>query len=313
MVFTLGNLIVDILMYIEAFPVEAQALQGVSQVAVGPGGACNVAIMAARFGVPVGSLGEVGNDYFGEIVRIGLAKEGVSTTYVAINHDGPTPVAGVLVDPQGEPGYLGYPGKQTVQALPQSWRAALQEAQGLFADGWIEYQEMAGVILEALYTAREAGAKTFFDPGPGNPRQDNSWHYEAATLANVVLATEAEINRITGEADRDEAARNLLESGSALIVVKRGARGCVLYTKDRVLAVPGLPLKTVDATGAGDSLAGAVIYGCLNDLGLEALGTLANATGGAKVLKMGTGHQVPTTAEIRAVLDQFDLKVPGWH
>jgi sugar/nucleoside kinase (ribokinase family) len=127
------------------------------------------------------------------------------------------------------------------------------------------------------------------------------------------LATEAEINRITGEADRDEAARNLLESGSALIVVKRGARGCVLYTKDRVLAVPGLPLKTVDATGAGDSLAGAVIYGCLNDLGLEALGTLANATGGAKVLKMGTGHQVPTTAEIRAVLDQFDLKVPGWH
>lgn len=313
MVYTLGNLLVDILMYIEEFPVEAQALQGVTHVDIGPGGACNVAIMAARFGLPVATLGEVGDDYFGQIVLGGLAKEGVSTAHVFTNRQGATPVAGVLVDPQSEPGYLGYAGRQTLQSLPESWREVLQEAQGLFVDGWIEYERMAGLVLDALDTARKAGVQTFFDPGPGNPRQDNGWHADAAALATVVLATEAELSKLTGKKRSDQGAKKLLAGGSSLIVVKRGAEGCVLYTQDRKLEVPGLPLKTVDATGAGDSLAGAVIYGCINGLTLDALGTLANATGGAKVLKIGTGHQVPTTAEVRAVLDQFELRVPGWH
>lgn len=313
MVYILGNLIVDFLLYIEEFPVEAQALQGVSHVAIGPGGACNVAIVASRFGLPVTSLGEIGEDYFGEIVLSGLKREGIRTDQVVINKKGSTPVAGVLVDPQSEPGYLGYPGKQTIKMLPDDWRESLQEADGLFADGWIEYQEMADVILEAMRVVRRGGAKTFFDPGPGNPRQDNAWHCDAAALSTVVLLTESELVKLTGEADRTAGAGKLLENGSELVIVKRGPDGCVLYTADRELDVPGLPLTAVDATGAGDSLAGAVIYGMLNDLSLDALGTLANATGNAKVLKIGTGHEVPTTAEIRAVLDQFDLKVPGWH
>lgn len=313
MVYILGNLIVDFLLYIEEFPVEAQALQGVSHVAIGPGGACNVAIVASRFGLPVTSLGEVGKDYFGEIVLSGLKREGILTGQVLVNEQGSTPVAGVLVDPQSEPGYLGYPGKQRLQELPADWREGLQRGQALFVDGWIEYEAMTGVILDALKTTRSGGGKTFFDPGPGNPRQDNAWHIEAAALSTVVLLTQAELARLTGEADPERGAKMLLDNGSSLVVVKRGPDGLVVYTAEAAIEMPGLPLKAVDATGAGDSLAGAVIYGILNDLSPEALGTLANATGNAKVLKIGTGHQVPTTVEIRAVLDQFELEVPGWH
>ncbi len=313
MVYTLGNLIIDFLMYIEAFPVEAGALEGVSHVAIGPGGACNVAIMASRFGLQIASLGEIGDDYFGQIILSGLRKEGVVTGDVKISRNGATPVAGVLVDPQSEPGYLGYPGKQSLVALPRSWRAILRKAEGLFVDGWIEYDEMSGVILDALETVRNAGGVTFFDPGPGNPRQDNSWHMYAAALSTIVLATESEIVKLTGQYDAEVGARQLLIGGCSLVVVKRGPDGCVLYSSDRVVDMPGLPLRPVDATGAGDSLAGAVMYGYLNDFSLPDLGALANATGSAKVLKIGTGHQVPTTAEIRAVLEQFNLKVSGWH
>jgi sugar/nucleoside kinase (ribokinase family) len=312
MIYVLGNLIVDFLLYIEEFPVTSGALQGVSHVAIGPGGACNVAIMAARFGLPVAGLGEIGAGPFGQIVLNGLRAEGVATGHILVGSESSTPVAGVLVDPASEPGYLGYAGKQNIQSLPQDWRERLQDAQGVFADGWIEYQGLAGIILDALQTAREGGARCFFDPGPGNPRQDNTWHAAAAALSTVVLATEMEIARLTGQSDRHKGADILLNNGSELVVVKRGADGCVLYTQDGVLEVPGLPLTAVDATGAGDSLAGAVIYGCLHNLSLSALGTLANATGAAKVLKVGTGHQLPTLAEIQAVLKQFNLSVAGW-
>jgi ribokinase len=313
MVYILGNLIVDFLLYIEEFPVEARALQGVSHVAIGPGGACNVAIVASRFGLPVTSLGEIGKDYFGEIVLSGLKREGIHTGEILINEKGATPVAGVLVDPQSEPGYLGYPGQQMLLALPETWRTMLHDGQALFVDGWIEYEEMAGVILDALRITQKGGGKTFFDPGPGNPRQDNTWHMKAAASSNVVLLTESELERLTGAENNEAGARQLLKNGSSMVLVKRGANGLVIYTANDTVDIPGLPVKALDTTGAGDSLAGSIIYGLLYDLSLEALGTLANATGAAKVLKIGTGHQVPKTAEIRAILDQFDLEVPGWH
>jgi len=48
-----------------------------------------------------------------------------------------------------------------------------------------------------------------------------------------------------------------------------------------------------------------VIFGWLNGFDLPELGTLANAAGAAKVRKLGTGHNVPTKAEIQQVLAEF--------
>jgi sugar/nucleoside kinase (ribokinase family) len=74
----------------------------------------------------------------------------------------------------------------------------------------------------------------------------------------------------------------------------------------------GVPVTARQASGAGDSLAAAVIYGYLHGLGLEPLGDLANATGAAKVLKLGTGHNLPTVAEVNAMLERFgsEVRVP---
>ena len=71
------------------------------------------------------------------------------------------------------------------------------------------------------------------------------------------------------------------------------------------MSAPAYPVSVVDATGAGDSVAGAVIYGWLKRLPLPALAKLANAAGAAKVQKRGTGHNVPSRDEVRAVLVQF--------
>jgi sugar/nucleoside kinase (ribokinase family) len=68
---------------------------------------------------------------------------------------------------------------------------------------------------------------------------------------------------------------------------------------------PGFPVEAVDATGAGDSLDAAVLYGYLRGLSLPALGALGNATGAAKVQKLGTGHNLPTMNEVAAVLKRF--------
>jgi len=53
MVIVLGDMIADISMRIGGMPVNATDIQRISYMAVGPGGATNVAIAAARFGLRV--------------------------------------------------------------------------------------------------------------------------------------------------------------------------------------------------------------------------------------------------------------------
>lgn len=308
----LCDLIADLALHIESFPVAATDLQKLTYIEVGPGGACNTAIMARRFGLPVACLGELGRDRFGEAVLRGLRAERIAVSGIVTDPAVRTPVAGVLVDARAEPAYLGYPGTLRLSAVPEAWRLPLQSARAVFADGWAEHAGVAALILEAFSLARAAGAAIFFDPGPGNPALDNAWHRDAASLATVVLANEGEAERLTGHAAPDAAARALLASGARLAVVKRGAAGCVLATAEEIVAAPAYPVAVVDATGAGDSLAGAVIYGYLAGLRLPALGKLANATGAAKVQKRGTGQHVPTRDEVAAVLARFGEASPRY-
>jgi ribokinase len=311
MVIVLGDLIVDLSLHIPSFPVQAKDLQPVTYLDLGPGGAGNVAIVAARFGLSVACLGEIGDDRFGALLLDGLRRESIDVGDVVVNPAGRTPVAGVLVDRAAEPAYLGYRGAQQLTAVPDNWRARIEQAQALFADGWVEYEGAADIILDAFRLARAAGAPTFFDPGPGNPAIDNGWHVEAAALATVLLATDEEAARLAGTADPLEAARALLANGTQLVVVKRSAAGCLLVTADAVELSPGFPVAVRDATGAGDSLDAAVIYGYLRGLSLADLGTLGNATGAAKVQKLGTGHNLPTMADVRQVLGRFGKGTPA--
>lgn len=301
----ISDLLADLVMHIPAFPVGATDLVRVSYMELGPGGACNTAIMAARLGLPVACLGEVGYDAFGEAVLEGLQQEGIDITRVVVSPAVRTPVAGVIVDVRAEPAYLGYHGDLRLQSLPDAWRPIIRSAAAVFADGWAETHGVVTTNLEAFREAKAAGVPIFFDPGPGNPALDNAWHKEAAALATVVLVNEKEAIGLTGQPDALAAGQALVKEGPKLAVVKRDVAGALLIAADRFEIAPGYPVPAVDATGAGDSLAAGVIYGYLKGLELSALGVLANAIGAAKVQKRGTGLNVPTRAEVVAVLARF--------
>lgn len=307
MIIVLGDLIADIGLRIPQFPIRAGDLHPVEFFEVGPGGASNVAIAAARLGLPVACLAEIGDDLFGQAVLAALQGEGIEISQVMQGAASRTPVAGVVVDRSAEPAYLGYAGHLTLDALPPHWAPLIEASQGVFADGWAENEGNVAWLLEALRLAHRVGVPIFFDPGPGNPRLDNGWHRTAISLATVLLATEEEAAAISGLSDPIDSGRALLALGPQLVVIKRGVAGCFLLNEQTVHLSPGFPVEAVDATGAGDSLAAAVIFACLRRLSLEEMGILANASGAAKVQKMGTGLHVPTRAEIRAVLERFHI------
>jgi sugar/nucleoside kinase (ribokinase family) len=298
----LGDLIADISMRLPKFPVQAKDIHRLSFMEVGPGGACNIAIMAARFGVPVNAVGEVGDDGFGLVVREGLKRESINVDYLQVTPGARTPVAGVVVDKAGEPGYLGYAGTLKTRAWPDDWNAAFEGIKALFADGWAEYPETPSLILHGFELARKSGALTFFDPGPGNPDVNDAWMLDAIRLSTVVLMNRREAKRLTGLDDDEAVIKKIQGLGAELVLLKRGEEGLLAARGTEREQSAGLDVVARDATGAGDSVAGAMIYGVLNKLPLRSLATLANATGAAKVTKLGTGHNMPTMTEIADVL-----------
>ena len=253
MLIVLNDLIADFSLRIPSFPIHARDLPKVSYLELGPGGATNIAIMAARYGLPVTCLGEIGDDPFGDVVREGLVEEGVDMSDVVTLPETHTPVAGVIVDERSEPAYLGYPGHLHLRELPGRWQDRLVAAQAVFTDGWAEHDGIVGMALAALGLARKQGIPTFFDPGPGNPGIDNTWHQQAAALAAVVLATRGRRQCcLTGRPDALASARTLLARGSELVIIKRGVAGCVLVTSASFEISTGLPVEARDATGAGE-------------------------------------------------------------
>jgi sugar/nucleoside kinase (ribokinase family) len=298
----LGDLIADISMRLPKFPVQARDIHRLSYMEVGPGGACNVAIMAARFGVEVGALGEVGDDGFGLVVREGLRREGVNVRNLKVTAGADTPVAGVVVDQQSEPGYLGYPGTLELRQMTKGWTTAIRSGQAFFADGWAEYAETPALLLRGFELARDAGVPTFFDPGPGNPDIDNTWQLDAIRMSSVVLMNRREAKRLTNLDDDEAVVQALQKLGAELVLLKRGEEGLLAARGSERVQAAGLDVEAKDATGAGDSVAGAMIYGVLHQLPLDKLAVLANATGAAKVQNIGTGHNMPTLEQISQVM-----------
>ena len=81
---TLGNLILDIRLQIERFPIRADEHQSAQALALEPGGAGNALVAAARLGLRARALGHVGADWIGRHLLAQLAAEAVETRDVAL-------------------------------------------------------------------------------------------------------------------------------------------------------------------------------------------------------------------------------------
>ena len=74
---------------------------------------------------------------------------------------------------------------------------------------------------------------------------------------DVLLINDGEARALGQHPNLVAVARTILAAGPKTLIIKRGEYGVVMFTADRVFAVPAFPLEAVkDPTGAGDCFAG---------------------------------------------------------
>ncbi|MBI4430466.1 MAG: bifunctional hydroxymethylpyrimidine kinase/phosphomethylpyrimidine kinase [Candidatus Omnitrophica bacterium] len=77
---------------------------------------------------------------------------------------------------------------------------------------------------------------------------------------DLLVLNDGEARLLTGETSLVRAARKIQEKGPAMVVIKKGEHGVMLFYGQQFFVVPAYPLEDVfDPTGAGDTFGGALI------------------------------------------------------
>jgi cytidine kinase len=137
--------------------------------------------------------------------------------------------------------YHGAAGYHVATSLPATQREAISQVRAVAPSAWVTLD---------IWT------EPFFDAHP---------YREPGFLAGVdaFLPSDKEVEALWGLDDLLGVMRHLASSGPAIVAVKQGERGSLVFSReiDRFWEIPVVAVDTVDATGAGDAYCGGFLAG----------------------------------------------------
>ncbi|HEX9027814.1 MAG TPA: carbohydrate kinase family protein, partial [Anaerolineales bacterium] len=230
---------------------------------VSPGGCgSNTAIGLLCLGVDTALIAYLGQDDAAFLAERYWERIGLDIRFVKHTDRYPTGVSIGLVDSQHQPRFIHSPGANiclSAEDLP------IDEiiSRGVKALHIAGYFVLPGLLNPSLRTilgrARQAGILTSLDVVDSPRMADPSMLWSCLPEVDVLLCNSTEAKRLSEEEDVDKAARFLRSKGARAVVVKLGADGCWLEDGRQGQAIPGLPAKVVDTTGAGDAFSAGLI------------------------------------------------------
>lgn len=288
-----------------------------------PGGApANVAVCVARLGGSSAFIGKVGEDEFGHMLAGVLKENKVDNSGMRFDSSARTALAFVTLRADGEREFLFFRNPSADMLLRESeLDIDLIKKAAIFHYGSISLIEepCKSSHLAAMAIAKKSGSLLSYDP---NLRLALWPSADAARegimsiwdQADIIKISEDEIIFLTGGEDpcNDNVVLNkLFHPNLQLLLVSEGSQGCRYYTKQFKGRVPGLKVKPVDTTGAGDAFVGGLLSRLASDLNLykdenrlrEAL-YFANACGALTVTKNGAIPALPTIEAIQQLLSE---------
>ena len=272
------------------------------------GDASNAAIAAARSGAGVGMLTALGADRAGDAFRQLWKAEGVDDSLVPTNRDAPTGIYFVSHDARGH--HFTFHRKGSAAArygtadLPED---ALRAARALHATGiTLGISETScDAAIRAMEIAREAGVTVSFDTNLRLrlwplPRARACIH-AAIALADIVFPSFDDAEALTGLTEADGIADFYLAL-CKVVLLKLGKDGVLVATREGRQRIAGFPVQAVDATGAGDTFAGAFLARHLAGDSLEDSARYANGAAALSTRGYGAVAPIPREGEVQAFM-----------
>jgi adenosine kinase len=154
-----------------------------------------------------------------------------------------------------------------------------------------------GAMVQYAEECRALGIPYVWDPGQQCARMSGDELKEGLTGARLVICNDYEFQLIRQKTDLDEAA--VLDQAEVLVVT-RGAQGCVIHEKDRTVEVPAVqPHRIVDPTGVGDAFRGGLLKGMAHGADYEVCARLGAVAATYALEHLGGQSHAYTWPEFR--------------
>jgi ribokinase len=286
-----GSLNMDLVMRMERAPIGGETLPG-QDFAMLPGGkGANQAVACARMGANVIMVGRVGIDPNGDVLKAGLAADGIDAREVrglASTHTG---VASIWVEGDGQNRIVLAPGANGMLDPASVARAnTMIDMCGLLI---VQLEVPLAAVEAAVARAYAAHVPVLLNPAPALPLPDEIWRQ-----VDILVVNESEASAYAGMPVDDPnaavAAGQLLRArGPDRVLVTLGAQGVVVIDGAGPRHSPAKKVKAVDTTAAGDTFIGALAAALCEGQSLDEAVELGQAAAALCVIRRGAQTSIP--------------------
>lgn len=294
----------------------AGLLRHARSLAVSLGGSeSNVAIGVSRLGHRAAWISRVGDDEWGRLIRRELAGEGVDLRGLRVDSEAKT---GLMFKEHrtADSSRVTYyrAGSAASRLEPRDLDEAMIAAARVVHVTGITAALSASAratVLAAVESARGGGALVSLDlnyrAALWSPEEARPVLRDLVGRADIVFGSEDEVELVVDAEGPEEKARALRGLGPERAVVKRGDQGAVALVQDELTHQPAMPVRAVDAVGAGDGFVGGYLAGVLRGLDAADALRVAAVAGAFAVTVHGDWEGLPSWSELESFTGEGGL------
>jgi ribokinase len=296
----IGSLNMDLIAVTPRLPLAGETILG-RQFLNEPGGkGANQAFAAAKLGGDVAMMGRIGTDDHGKRMRANL--QAVNCDVQGLQEiEGSSGIAMVLVAESGQNSIVVIPGANE-RYLPADLHADLKYLAGAEL-ALLQLEIPLATVTAAAQAAKRQGTLVILDPAPAPDKLP----HELLSSVDMLTPNETEAAQLVGgrpalSLSMDEArdiARRLQDSGAKTVIIKLGARGCLLAESGMVVAetIPAPRVIVVDTTAAGDVFNAALAVARSEGASLVDACRFAVNVAALSVTRLGAQRSMPSRDE----------------
>ena len=276
----------------------------IESISISTGGdALNEAIVLAKLGTKVKLMCGVGNDIPSEMIRNQAEKYGVDTSGIVYHPTSKTMLNVLLVQKDTEKYFFSepYPSSTFISPTEEQLNGAkIVSLASLFTPPFDE----ADTVLKTLIAAKQVGAVTCADANfTPHTKLKVSEIIPALPYLDYFLPNEEEAYKITNKKAPEDMAETLLNYGIKNVIIKLGSKGCFFQNQSMSFYTPAFKVKSIDATGAGDSFMAGFISAILAGKPIDQCCRFASAVASLVVQAIGATTGVNSMEDVMQVLN----------
>ena len=268
------------------------------------GSAANTILGVQQLGGTTAYAGKTAADELGEFFLKDLRAAGV-TIEVPPADGGHTGTCVVLITEDAERTMLTHLGVSATLGEADIVGRDLSAAEWVYVEGYLfGTPDNQAAARAAIRAAKQAGAKvalTVSDPFLVNAFKADFLELIGGAV-DLLFCNLEEARGLTGQESARDCAAQLAALGPR-IALTMGAEGSLLVDPLGLEHVPGVPVKAIDTTGAGDMYAAGILYGLTNGLEWEQAGRVGSLAAAKVVSQLGARLAEPIARiEIEAAI-----------